>query len=78
MSRGSMGLCTGGGNYAFILRLWRESPALGRRPAVWRLSLTDVCTRTHKVFGSLEELVVFLQTRTAHDDAPFESQEEES
>jgi len=45
----------------YLLRLWRERPALPGRPAVWRFSLEDTRTHQRRGFARLEELVAFLQ-----------------
>ena len=44
----------------FVLRLWREQGG-HLYSDVWRFSLEDARTRQRKGFGSLEELVDFLQ-----------------
>ncbi len=50
-------------NYAYILRLWRESLASPEQPAVWRFSLTDVRSGVQRVFGDPETLLAFLRAR---------------
>ncbi|HOV48558.1 MAG TPA: hypothetical protein PLM06_07995 [Anaerolineae bacterium] len=59
-------------NYAYILRLWRESLASPEQPAVWRFSLTDVRSGERHAFDDPAKLAAFLQTRMltapAHDE----------
>lgn len=45
----------------YLLRVWRERPALPGRPAVWRFSLEDTRTRQRRGFATLEALVAFLR-----------------
>ena len=47
----------------YLLRLWRERPALPGRPAVWRFSLEDTRTRQRRGFASLEGLTAFLRAQ---------------
>jgi hypothetical protein len=47
---------------AFLLRYWREQPAVPDGEPVWRLSLTDVAgEQLEYQFASLSELVDFLR-----------------
>jgi hypothetical protein len=47
---------------AFLLRYWREQPAVPDREPVWRLSLTDVAgEQLEYEFASLPELADFLR-----------------
>jgi len=49
--------------HVFIMRLWQERDATPSRPAVWRFSLEDARTRQREGFGSLQELVDFVQSQ---------------
>jgi hypothetical protein len=47
---------------AFLLRYWREQPAIPDREPIWRLSLTDVAgEQLEYEFASLPELADFLR-----------------
>lgn len=61
--------------HAYLLRLWQERPASSERPAVWRLSLEDTRTRQRRGFGSLEELMAFLQAQLEAGETRKESAE---
>ena len=51
---------------AYLLRLWRVA---GTGQAVWRASLEDPHTGERRGFGSLNELVAFLQAATEETEA---------
>lgn len=49
---------------AYLLRLWQETP-----DARWRASLQDAASGESTVFGSVPELVAFLQSTNARADS---------
>ncbi len=45
----------------FLLRQWQEQEASGEQPAVWRFMLESPMTGARRGFGSIEDLVTFLE-----------------
>ena len=62
--------------YVHLLTIWRERPAQGDQPALWRFSLEDAHTRQRRVFASLEALMAFLQKQMGMEDDEMTSREE--
>lgn len=49
--------------HAYLLRFWQERAARPDQPAVWRFGLEDTRAGNRYGFGSLEELISFLQVQ---------------
>ncbi len=49
--------------HVLVLRMWRERAACGQHPPVWRFLVENTRTRQQHGFGSLEEVIVFLQAQ---------------
>ncbi len=54
--------------YVHLLTIWRERPAQGDQPPLWRFSLEDAHTRQRRVFVSLEALMAFLREQMESDE----------
>jgi len=48
---------------AFLLRCWQVSPATADEPSRWRFVLREIAAEPQELaFGTLTELIAFLQT----------------
>lgn len=52
-----------GARSIYVVMLWQERTSLPGEPAVWRFSLEDARTGQKHTFGSLDQMVAFLQDR---------------
>lgn len=62
-----MRMLVSGSYQAYLLRLWRETPA-----SPWRASVEDPHTGTRQQFANIAELMAFLQTQTPPPPTPTE------
>lgn len=48
----------------YLLICWQERPPSSEGPAIWRFSLEDARTGQRQGFGTLEQMLTFLERRT--------------